>query len=69
MTQTEQQFIIWACVSLLAIMAFIGGLGVHALIKMGRDINEMKVALGQHSVKHDALEERIEKVEHKLKMA
>lgn len=60
---------LWALGILLSALAFIGALGVNALIKMARDINEIKVTVEKQSAKHEALEERMDKVEHKLKMA
>lgn len=51
---------------LLGILAFIGSLAVNALIKMGKDINEIKVTVKEVMVKHDDLKERVEKLEDKM---
>lgn len=51
---------------LVAILCFIGGLAVNALIKMGKDINEIKVTLQMIITEHDGLKERVEKLEEKL---
>lgn len=69
MTPIEQKFIIWACVTLLSVIAFVGVLFIHAFLKMAKDINTIKTTIQVQSTKHDSLEERVEKVEHKLKMS
>jgi hypothetical protein len=38
-------------------------------MKMAKDINTIKTTIQVQSTKHDSLEERVEKVEHKLKMS
>lgn len=68
MTPIEQKFIIWACLTLLSIIAFVGILFINAFMKMAKDINTIKTTIQVQSTKHDSLEERVEKVEHKLKM-
>lgn len=51
---------------LLGVLAFIGSLAVNALIKMGKDINEIKVTVKEVMVKHDDLKERVEKIEERV---
>lgn len=69
MTPIEQKFIIWACLTLLSIIAFVGILFINAFMKMAKDINTIKTTIQVQSTKHDSLEQRVEKVEHKLKMS
>ena len=66
MTPTETTFLLWGCGVLLAILAFIGALAVKQLIKMANDINEIKTTIARVDEKHDALEERTEKLERKV---
>ena len=69
MTPIEQKFIIWACLTLLSIIAFVGILFINAFMKMAKDINTIKTTIQVQSTKHDSLEQRVEKVEHKLKLS
>jgi hypothetical protein len=50
----------------LSLLAFIGGLAVKALMQMSADINEIKTTIATESAKREAIEERLEKVEHKI---
>lgn len=63
LTPTETSFVIWAFIALLGVLGFIGGLGVNALIKMARDLNEIKTTVVKIDTKHDALEARVTKLE------
>lgn len=63
MTPTEIKFILWGCGILLAILGFIGALAVNALIKMGKDINEIKITIKEIDTKHSGLEKRVERIE------
>jgi hypothetical protein len=38
LTGNESQFLVWAVLALLAILAFIGALVANAIIKMGNDL-------------------------------
>lgn len=69
MTPLETKFLIWACLSLLSVIAFVGVLFINAFMKMAKDINIIKTTIQVQSTKHDSLEQRVEKVEHKLKMS
>lgn len=51
---------------LLTILAFIGGLAVNALMKMGKDLNRIKVTIEGMSKQHDGLEKRVSNLEHKI---
>lgn len=66
MSPTEIKFLLWFVSALLAILAFVGALGVNALVKMSRDINEIKSAVMVQSTKHDGLEKRVEHLEDKF---
>jgi septal ring factor EnvC (AmiA/AmiB activator) len=63
MTSTEVSFLLWGCGALLAILAFIGALAVKQLMQMAHDINEIKVTIARVDTKHDALEDRVERLE------
>jgi len=63
LTSNESQFLLWALLTLIGVLGFIGALGVNALIKMARDINEIKLTVMRVDTKHDALEKRVEKLE------
>lgn len=63
LTSTEQTMLIWVVTTLLGIIAFVGVLGVKALIKMGNDLSEIKTIVMVQSTKHDSLERRVELLE------
>ena len=48
---------------LLAILGFIGALSVHALMSIAKSVNEIKSDMRVAVVKHDALENRVTKLE------
>lgn len=66
LTGNESQFLVWAVLALLAILAFIGALVANAIIKMGSDISEIKVAVNTVAVKHDETEKRVARLEAKV---
>lgn len=51
---------------LLAILAFVGSLAVKQLMRMAKDIGEIKVFCSKIDSKHDALENRVSKIEDKI---
>lgn len=66
MTTTDQVFytlLMWVLPGMLAVLAFIGALGVNALIKMGKDIGEIKIAVNHVTTMHEGLEKRVELLE------
>ena len=63
MNPTEQSFLIWACVALLGVIAFIGAIFVNAFLKMAKDIGEIKTTVMVQASKHDSLEKRVEHLE------
>jgi septal ring factor EnvC (AmiA/AmiB activator) len=72
-TTNETTFLVWTLGTLLAILAFIGALGVNAIIKMARDLGEIKTTIAKIDEKHNTFEstvkrhdKRIEKIENKL---
>jgi uncharacterized OsmC-like protein len=62
-TSSVVEIIIWCTPILLAVLGFIGALAVNALIKMGKDINEIKVTIKEIDTKHSGLEKRVERIE------
>lgn len=69
MTPIEIKFLIWVSLTLISIIAFVGILFINAFMKMAKDINTIKTTIQVQSTKHDSLEQRVEKVEHKLKLS
>lgn len=69
MTPTEQSFIIWACLALLAVIAFVGALFVNQFMAMAKDVNTIKTFCEVHVVKHDNLERRVTHIENQLEEA
>jgi len=63
LTENETRFLIWSILAILSILAFIGGLVAKAIIKMGNDIGEIKVAVNTVATKHDEAEKRITRLE------
>ena len=55
----ETQFLVWAALTMMAVLGFIGALGVKALMNMGKDLNEIKVAVKEVATKHDETEKRV----------
>jgi hypothetical protein len=71
MTPTEQQFILWAIGTLLAILGFIGVLAVNTLIKMNNNLNKLNVTVATivekqeaHEEAHKELKARVYELEH-----
>jgi hypothetical protein len=62
---TQFDILLWLVSGLIAILSFIGALGVNALMKMSRDLNDIKTMVMVQDVKHDSLERRVEQLEHK----
>ena len=63
MTQTEINFLLWGCGSLLAILAFVGAIAVNQLMHMAKDLNDIKVIMARLDTKHDELEKRVHRLE------
>lgn len=59
----ETQFLVWAALTMMGILGFIGALGVKALMNMGKDLNEIKVAVKEVATKHDETEKRVTRLE------
>ena len=73
MTPIEIKFLISIVGILLSLLAFIGGLGVKAIIKISRDLNEIKTTIAKIDEKHNNFEvtikhhdKRTEKIEDKI---
>jgi len=66
LTPNETIAVLWAFGTLLTTLAFIGALGVKALIGMAKDLNEIKTAVKAQSVKHEDLESRVDRIEDKI---
>ena len=62
---TQFDILLWLVSGLIAILSFIGALGVNALMKMSKDLNEIKTMVMVQDVKHDSLERRVEQLEDK----
>ena len=69
MNETIYIALLWACPVLLGILAFIGTLAIKAFIKMREDLNEIKTAIVKDETRHDALTDRVAKIERRLKWA
>lgn len=63
MTATEIKFLLWGVGILLGVLGFIGALAVKQLMKMAQDLNEIKTIIKVVETKHDALEQRVDKLE------
>jgi len=66
MTPLETKFLVWVCISLLSVIAFVGIIFINAFLKMAKDINTIKTTIQVQSTKHDSLEKRVEHLEDKL---
>lgn len=66
MTPTEIKFLIWACITLLSIIAFVGVLFINSFLKMAKDVNEIKTEIKVAGTKHDSLEKRVEHLEDRV---
>jgi len=64
--QVMFQLMVYLLPFLMAILAFIGGLAVKALMKMGNDIGEIRITIAAICEKHDGLEARVDKMETKI---
>ena len=62
---TQFDILLWLVTGFIAILSFIGALGVNALIKMSKDLNEIKTMVMVQNVKHNNLERRVEILEDK----
>ena len=60
---TQFDILLWLVSGLIAILSFIGALGVNALMKMSKDLNEIKTMVMVQDVKHDSLKRRVEQLE------
>jgi len=63
LTPNETHFLIWAAFTMVTVLGFIGALGVKALMSMGKDLNEIKVAVKEVATKHDETEKRVTRLE------
>jgi hypothetical protein len=63
LTPNETHFLIWAAFTMVNVLGFIGALGVKALMSMGKDLNEIKVAVKEVATKHDETEKRVTRLE------
>ena len=63
LSPNETHFLIWAAFTMVTVLGFIGALGVKALMSMGKDLNEIKVAVKEVATKHDETEKRVTRLE------
>lgn len=68
LTPTEQHFILWALGIFVAAFSFIGSLGVKQLMKISKDMGDIKITLSIMGQKHDNIENRVKRVEEKLNL-
>lgn len=66
MNEATVQILLFVTPILMAVLAFIGALGVNALMKMGSDLNAIKVEIQKITSEHDGLEKRVDHIEKKL---
>jgi len=66
MSVFEQKFLIWVCLTLLSIIAFVGVIFINSFLKMAKDIGVIKTTIQIQSTKHDSLEKRVEHLEEKV---
>lgn len=66
LSPNETHFLIWAAFTMVTVLGFIGALGVKALMSMGKDLNEIKVAVKEVATKHDETEKRVTRIEKHL---
>jgi hypothetical protein len=52
----------------LAVLAFVGALGVKALVKMSNDLNEIKTEVKVLVTKHDEHDRRISRLEEHVEL-
>lgn len=64
--QTIYSILLWTLPVLLTILGFIGALAVNALMTMSKDLGEIKINVREATAKHDALVDRVEKIEDKV---
>lgn len=65
--QTIYTILLWLLPLMLSVLAFIGALGVRALIQMSKDLSDIKTNLNVAAAKHEALEERVDRLEERRK--
>ena len=63
MNPVEIKFLVWACLTLLSVIAFVGVLFINSFLKMAKDISDIKTTIQVQSTKHDSLERRVENLE------
>ena len=63
LSPNETHFLIWAAFTMVTVLGFIGALGVKALMSMGKDLSEIKVAVKEVATKHDETEKRVTRLE------
>jgi len=60
---TMYTLFVWVVPILLAVLSFVGALGVKALVKMSNDLNEIKTEVKVLVTKHDEHDRRISRLE------
>ena len=66
MNEAIYTLLIWIVPMLLGIIGFFLAIAAKSLIKLSNDVGEIKLAIKEVSVKHESLEDRIEKIEHRI---
>lgn len=65
-SENEFKFLIWALITLLGILAWIGSLGVKHLAKISNSVNKMEKDLGILTNDHSNLKDDVKKVETRM---
>lgn len=63
MTPNEQQAIIWACLALLSVIAFIGAIFIKYFMGMAKDVSAIKTQMAVNAANHEYLERRVSYLE------
>jgi hypothetical protein len=66
MNEIETNFVFWFIGILLAVIAFVGALGVNALIKIAASVNKMEKDLSVLTNDHSNLKEEVREVKHRV---
>lgn len=69
MTETDKllyQLLIWVIPALLGILSFVGVLTVNWLKNISNNLDQINIKLERLIVRHDSLEQRVDKLEDKI---
>lgn len=66
MDETIYKLLLWIVPILLSVLSYVGVMVVSWLRNISKSLEEMNIKVERFIVKHDNLEERVDKIEHKL---